>query len=420
LKLWDLPQNQPMKKMTPWSAGVAFSPDGKRLANVTPGPVTIWDLSTQQIAARVPASNSLTWSVHFSRDGHSLGGVTSDNRAEIRSVSTGQQLAVFPKPRLVAPIYWALAGVVLAFLVWSFAWVRCGLRRRRPWQPAVDVAVLNAVVLAGLLMRVLRVGFPDELGRPVLLFAVAQVAALLSLLIAWMVFGGGRWSLRLPAALVGLAAVATIPLVVWGASDWRVWEMCIGAISLLVSLFVVLNVCRFFGLRIVALQGGALQKRAEEGRYGQFPLKDLVLTTGAAAVLFGVARFASPTPLPLEIVAFIAIEGGCLACVAAMATWAALGTARLPIRVAALGITAAALGAVHEVFFKTAIPLDLPWWWLASIPALAGGFVAASLWIVRAHGYRMLFHGRATGPTNEPLCTDSYVSSPSLGHPLTH
>jgi WD40 repeat protein len=419
--LWDLATQPPKATLIPGSFGIAFAPDGKTVANIAiaPAAITLVDLSTQQVIRTIATYEGMIWSPRFSPDGRTLAAGNIERGAFLYDVATGRQLAVFPKPQLVPLIYWALAAVLLAFLLWGVAWVRSGVRRRRRWQPLVDVALLNAIVLAGLMARVLRIGFADELGRPVLLFAVAQVAALLSLLIAWMVFGGGRWSLRLPAALVGLAAVATIPLVVWGASDWRVWEMCIGAVSLLGSLFVVLNLCRFFGMRIVPLNGDAAQEQPAMPRCAQFPLKDLVLTTGAAAVLFAVARLASPTSLPTEIVAFIAIEGACLASVAAMATWAALGMARLPIRVAALGITAAAVGSVHEVFFKTAIPLDLPWWWLASIPALASFFVAASLWIVRAHGYRMMFHRRATRTSSEPSCSQPYASSPSLGHPLT-
>jgi WD40 repeat protein/serine/threonine protein kinase len=92
IKLWDVQTDKELlslKGHTNWVEGVAFSPDGKRLATASmDGMVKVWDAQTGQ---ELLSLKGTLWQIAFSPDGKRLAG-GSWNTLKVWDAQTGQEL----------------------------------------------------------------------------------------------------------------------------------------------------------------------------------------------------------------------------------------------------------------------------------------------------------------------------------------
>jgi WD40 repeat protein/tRNA A-37 threonylcarbamoyl transferase component Bud32 len=99
VKVWDAATGQLALSLTGHTAvvlSVAYSPDGKRLASAggeldKPGEVKVWDLATGQEALSLKGHTSEVLSVAYSPDGKRLAGASYDGTVRVWDAATGQE-----------------------------------------------------------------------------------------------------------------------------------------------------------------------------------------------------------------------------------------------------------------------------------------------------------------------------------------
>ena len=105
VKIWDATAGKealhlglpaPASPQAPWAPltvrGVAFSPDGKRIASAVGQKAWIWDLRTGRTTLRLSGPGQQVISVAFSPDGSRLAGADNDGAVWVWDAVTGQQV----------------------------------------------------------------------------------------------------------------------------------------------------------------------------------------------------------------------------------------------------------------------------------------------------------------------------------------
>jgi WD40 repeat protein/serine/threonine protein kinase len=95
-KVWDAQTGQELLSLKGAYGGVAFSPDGKRLASgLREGALQIWDVQTGQEIRTLLGHAHAVLSVAFSPDGQRLASMSGDKTVKIWDAQTGQELVTF-------------------------------------------------------------------------------------------------------------------------------------------------------------------------------------------------------------------------------------------------------------------------------------------------------------------------------------
>lgn len=96
--LWDVAANQQVGEFDLHHTelfGLAFSPDGDRLAGVAAGEVTIWNVETQSLIERVASVGRHIRSIAFSPDGRRLAFPTQETVIGVWDLEKSQAVAIF-------------------------------------------------------------------------------------------------------------------------------------------------------------------------------------------------------------------------------------------------------------------------------------------------------------------------------------
>ncbi len=231
----------------------------------------------------------------------------------------------------------------------------------------------------------------------------ALVSAQVGMIAAWTILATRPpWQWRLP----GFAAVASalgyfcLLLSFWSYGE-RTWME-----ALLVQSIAVVILSGFLRVRGFCLERCPQSEQSPDAAQRvsclQFSIGDMLLWTTALVPVLLLAKELDWLKF-LHAGWFVVVLGIGFAAVALVGMWAGLGQGSLIVRLAVLGIAAPAVGAL--LARMTAPPwnmLDLNQWdwqfsmaerigftWMAWT-SLAGGFLAATLLIFRARGYRLL------------------------------
>lgn len=98
IKLWDVETGEEIASLPVEHAhgigyGIAFSPDGARLAVANPLSIQLWDVSTQEELTGITGHSDVINRVRFSPDGARLASSSRDGTIKLWDVKSGQELA---------------------------------------------------------------------------------------------------------------------------------------------------------------------------------------------------------------------------------------------------------------------------------------------------------------------------------------
>jgi WD40 repeat protein len=118
VKLWDLTadKERPLLKHL-GAARLAFSPDGKALASVSPysPEVKVWDVATGEERAALVGHTDQVWSVAFTTDGKTLATGGDDQTVKLWDLTTGKERATLKgHPGVVRSVAVTADGKLLA------------------------------------------------------------------------------------------------------------------------------------------------------------------------------------------------------------------------------------------------------------------------------------------------------------------
>ena len=246
------------------------------------------------------------------------------------------------------------------------------------------------------------------------MLACALVSGQIGAVIVWGVLGEQRWTIRI--ALAGTLAI--LMLLGWGTvlaySSFSIaWFPLLIMQSLLLLGVTVFMRWRGRSLRCIIRPSFSAGEYDNKSAW-QFNLKDVFLMTTALAISLAAFRVAatlqntssSPFFLRTYFVEFVLV--GLLTWVMISALWAVFGERRWTVRLFGFIGTTSIVGTLigigceqterlligptgvgvvwwSEIMWFT----RLTWWWFPWV-TLASGFLAATLWIFRERGYRLV------------------------------
>ena len=366
---------------------IAISPVGNMLAVLDikgngPPIVELWDLLKGQRQKQLVDATSVepqhgpgNYIIAFTSDGSRLAVANRAGSIEIWDVVTGKKIAELPGE---SAIRWQAAVLAALFAAWLAVWVLSGKRSQRRFAALADAAVINAVCIGLLVVRLHETGYPYDNGRPAMRLLLAFITAWLSLAVFWFVFGRTRWPWRLAGLVVAVSgAWAVLHVVIIEATPgWRTWQMTVGGAFFLAELLIVFGLFRRARLRL---------NFADAARSPQAPtqinLKDLLLWTAVLGGLFAVARQSISFPLTVGQWASFAAYAACVAVTAAAAVWSALGAANASLRFATLIAISLLCGFIASRIFSG--PVAVPREWQTGLHAAVAAVVFGTLWVFR-------------------------------------
>ena len=210
-------------------------------------------------------------------------------------------------------------------------------------------------------------------------FFLAVVFCQASLVGLWSGLSAQHGMLRLVGLIAGAAFLAIE------------CNLGIGQLSLEIAFFAALPCVLVAGMTWVARRYKGKLSRLDSGQSEktealQFSIRHLLLLTFAVACLVAVGKTLAPVTRGLDILAQITVLGVGYTVVALTSIWAVLGTGRPMLRSPFVVLMAAVAGAVSG--YTADAGRDL-WFW-ASVNGLQTIFLVATLWVVRAAGYRFV------------------------------
>lgn len=252
------------------------------------------------------------------------------------------------------------------------------------------------------------------------ILAFALISGQLGTLAIWGILGAERWVLRVPFAIAGLLTAtlfwnrAFSLTQLWGNMYYlTTW---IGLVVLQLALLG--GICIFLrwqGCRLSAINANGMSSANAQNSIWQFHLREILLQTAIVAIVITVIRATFPSPNgysnPISIASvgleFLVSLGLVLVMISAL--WTVLGQqitkTRLALFVAMIATVGASLGFSAHLLVSDPSPslryrswwwiVQLDWWWLPWT-CLAAGFLAATLWIFREAGYRLIYADRTS------------------------
>ncbi len=342
--------------------------------------VEIWRFEDQSLLRRIEFALPV-YDARFTHDGERVLVLLKDESVHVYDVASGGRIQTHRSRGWVRPTFVAL---LLGFAVWSWMWVRHSLRSEL--HPLWDVVVLNALVLAGLLLRAFLQGSLRDPDRLIYSYFEALGASWLLMLGLWFVFGRRRWSVKIIAPLLGLVGTVGLALCVFRGDQQPTWELVVGALGLTVTLIAIFGLARRWGWRMINAGVQPDQPRAHNVE-ARIPLRDMFLVIAAVGALFAVLRFVPASRFEIQMAGRLALLVVTTAVVAIGGAWAALSPRHWLPRIIVLIFLIAGAGSIHSALFPQLYNWQA-WMWHLRFAALVTGLTCASLLTYRVRGWR--------------------------------
>jgi hypothetical protein len=205
----------------------------------------------------------------------------------IIDANTGELLLEVKKT--LAWVVYLLIAVLLSYAAWCAAWMIVSARAGGwAW---VDVLLVVGIPCLVLLMRVVLFGDRYNLNRIPPRHALGGVMAAEMIAAVWIVFGATRFTLRIIPLMVLVAFFFALLTSVFYEAPWIVWYASTCALVPAVCLLFLMGLFRALGLRLFHDPSRASIGPIDRsfGR-SKFPLRDLIMLTVVAALLFATTR----------------------------------------------------------------------------------------------------------------------------------
>jgi hypothetical protein len=370
-----------------------FAPAEQQIAIPSELGVYLVDCPTGELVRRYDSHGEQPTEVVFSWDGRQLAAATDKGSVFVWDVASGDLLAADrPHHRFLV----CVAVVTAAAVAWGLTWVCLGLRERSVWWTVADLAVVAGLALFGFFARWINNWWSGDEDR---IPAVASLVVLLGtsvLFAVGLVFGRGRWPLRVSAALVAFTALWAWPTVSSQRDGGRnigepIMALYLGTVVIAALVAGLLSLVRWRGWWVAEPDAALSPPPARL----QFTLRDLLLLTAAVAVTLLLAQ-----QMPLTLVRYslrglgwlltTALLG--LTCftqvlVAVAAFWTALSQRPFWQRVA-VALAAAAVVAAAPLALRAYILVPI-WSWFRG-HMLIGVYIFAALMLFRLRGFRLV------------------------------
>ena len=246
------------------------------------------------------------------------------------------------------------------------------------------------------------------------ILAFALISGQLGTLVIWGVLGAQRWIVRVPMAIAGLLTATLLwnsafsLTQLWGGMYY--FTTWLGLVVLQLALLG--GICIFLrwqGCRMSPVRNGSSPLNQQSSIW-QFHLREILLQTAIVAIVITVIRATFPSrsgysnPMSLASVGMEFLVSLGLVLVMVSALWAVLSKqvtkSWLAVLFANIVFIGAGLGLGSSLIVGNSNQslryyrswwwlVELEWWWLPWT-CLAAGFLAATLWIFREAGYRLV------------------------------
>jgi hypothetical protein len=229
------------------------------------------------------------------------------------------------------------------------------------------------------------------------------------LLLLWASLGGGSFRARLAGASTCFIGLLVL-MQVFGEwpGYWAILERTAYEVATVVLVFLIVACA---GVRVcIARPLGSAGESVPPNRV-RWTVRDLLAGIAAMALLLAVIRNLRPVSVQWSFLMCVRlVEGVLFALIAFAAAWVSLGNVGIFYRIVGfLGVVSfliVAEGFSIRSFFRLWVGPTYPFSWQSDLPGwsewlgLQGLLMAASLWIFRAYGYRLIWS--RTRPTGQP------------------
>jgi hypothetical protein len=218
-------------------------------------------------------------------------------------------------------------------------------------------------------------------------------AALLGLLSILVALAALHWTRRVSGLVIGVAVLCLFFNPVFALDGYLIWQFLLIIGAQTACLLVALLAARSLGCRLALVDAqGRCEGKPASSTALRFSISDVLIFTGAMALLFGALRSSRPVNLG-AIVYAINIVGGCGAAIVGLTVlWACLGSSPVFLRAAALLVVAPTGGVIYVLSARYATLL-FSWQWYAGVTTAQVVFMTIPCLILRAWGFRFVRGG---------------------------
>jgi hypothetical protein len=270
---------------------------------------------------------------------------------------------------------------------------------RLSWILAATLAVY-LLILGVMLWWHWALGPPHTQPSLSLMISFGLCAALLGLSSILAALAALQWTRRASGLVVGVAVLGMFfnPFFDW--DRFMIWQLLVMFGVQTECLVVALLAARSFGCGLAFVHaGGRYEGKAPSSTSLRFSISDILVFTGAVALLFAVMR--GSRPIDLGTVGYaINVAGGCGAAIVGLtALWACLGSSPVFLRASALLLIAPTGGIIYVLAARYA-SLLFSWQWYAGVTSAQVLFMTIPCLVLRTWGFRFLRDGFSR--TDEP------------------